>query len=77
MVIFSGSLYNKAWLIHGIVSEAIERLLMERFIREVGNEAVHNNAYLHLIRPHHDYHTKTYKDTFTASSIFLILIQAS
>ena len=32
---FSGSLYNKAWYVHNVMSEALERLLLQRFIGEV------------------------------------------
>ena len=31
----SGSLYNKAWYVHNVMSEALERLLLQRFIGEV------------------------------------------
>ena len=29
------SLYNKAWFVRGIALESLERLLLERFIRQV------------------------------------------
>ena len=40
--VFSGSLYNKAWFVHEIVSEALERLLMKRFLQEVKPEISEN-----------------------------------
>lgn len=33
--VFSGSLYNKAWFVHEVVAEALERLLFEKFIENV------------------------------------------
>ena len=33
--VFSGSLYTKAWHIHNVMSEALKRLLLQRFIGEV------------------------------------------
>ena len=34
MGVISGSHYNRAWMIHSTVSEALERLLVERFLQE-------------------------------------------
>ena len=33
--VFSGSLYNKAWYVHNVMSKALERLLLQRFFGEV------------------------------------------
>ena len=34
MGVISGSHYNRAWMVHSTVSEALERLLLERFLQE-------------------------------------------
>ena len=33
--VLSASLYNKAWNVHEVMSEALERLLLKRFLAEV------------------------------------------
>ena len=39
--VLSGSDYNSAWIVRNVVSEALERLLLTRFLTEVSGENIH------------------------------------
>ena len=39
--VLSGSDYNSAWIVHHVVSEALERPLLTRFLTKVSGENIH------------------------------------
>ena len=47
--ILSGSHYNQAWFVHNIMSEAMERLLLTRFMAEVSIVSIVSKSNLAIV----------------------------
>ena len=65
---FSGSLYNKVWYVHNVMSEALERLLLQRFIGEISYKRFVSTLPCLIIGGVNLYFPKF----FTSSSIFVL-----